>query len=99
MPKPTDPDPLAGETFKRGSHGLWLNLNDTFDYATADAMLLPWEDVPRIETAVCTYGLAALNAYAAVVRGRDVLEELQTPEYWKAKAYLAELDAEEELGD
>ncbi len=74
---------------------LWIypNLNDTFGYACADSERIVLGDADESNVVVLVnvwirYRHAGIRAYAAKIRGQEVLTELQTPEYLAAKIYL-----------
>lgn len=76
-----------------GTFWVVLNMNDTFGPASADAEEMPVEDIQHVLPLFMQYGMDALNAYAAVRRGGDVMEGLQTAGYRLAKEKLLVIKA------
>lgn len=79
-----------GELVMDGSFQITLNMNDTFAFASADAEDMPTYDIKHVVPLFQQYGHDALNAYAAVKRGYDVMDDpsLRTSGYYDAKAKL-----------
>lgn len=64
---------------------IYINSNDTFYYASADATQVEIYDLPKLREMEEKYGIDGVNAFCAVLRKEDVLKELQNRKYKKAK--------------
>lgn len=68
---------------------LYLLLNDTFFYASADAEEVLLDDLPELSRLWSDYGYVGAVAWAANKRKDEPLAELKTPLYEKAKRECA----------
>lgn len=66
----------------------FINCNDTFYFATADGEDFEEKDMDLIIEAYKKFGYSGVDAWIALKRGIDVLEQRITPEYLKAKKWL-----------
>jgi hypothetical protein len=76
---------------------VYPNLNDTFAYATADTerMYMDGEDNQAMLVYMWReYGTDGIHAYAAKIRGKDVLPELRTEKYHAALRELKDWEYE-----
>lgn len=71
-----------------------LNMNDTFDWATADAEDIAVEDIPKLVEVYQKFGHAGIDAFAALQRGYDVMDHpaVRTQLYYAAKEYLKDYE-------
>lgn len=65
-----------------------LNANDTFGWGCADAVEIMVEDLPKLLEVKKLYGNDGINAFMALVRREDVMDECQNKTYWEAKKFL-----------
>ena len=70
-----------------------LLLNDTFDYATADAEPLTDDECIECAHVFKDHGWPGIVAWAAIKRGVEPLEQIQTKEYKEAIAALEKKEA------
>lgn len=67
------------------------NLNDTFEYATADSEQIYLDNDGNQDMLVdvwAKFGFTGIIAYVAKMRGIDPVPELRTEDYYQAKRHL-----------
>jgi hypothetical protein len=69
-----------------------VNCNDTFYYACADAERVDIQDLPKMLEVEEKFGGDGINAFCSLIRGEDVLKELQSDKYFAAKEYLKDYE-------
>lgn len=74
------------------SHGILLNANDFFDYASADAVLLDVQDFVWAIPIYKKYGTAGYYAIMAFIEKKDPLPPYITEKYEEAMQELKELN-------
>lgn len=60
-----------------GRSGLWLNMNDCFGYATADAEEIQAEDVPLVYALWRVFGWQGVTWWVWQRRGQEPIKEVQ----------------------
>jgi hypothetical protein len=73
-------------------HFFIVNCNDTFYLASADAEQISVHDLEIFLQAYHKYGYDGVNALCALHRKEDVLKQLQTENYFKAKEEYKDYD-------
>jgi len=66
----------------------FLGCNDTFYYASADGENFEEKDMDLIIEVYKKFSWSGVDAWIALKRGIDVLEQRITPEYLKAKEWI-----------
>lgn len=81
------------EGWDNGWYG-YLNVNDTFHYATCEGEEFPIEDLPTITKLAEQYGWDGIVAYAAIKRNMDPIKPLITTKYLEARHELEALQCD-----
>lgn len=75
---------------KDGEVFVYVPLNDCFGYATADLEPLPHDQIIPLYEASKRWGLDGIIAWAAVRRGSEPLEPLQTAKFKDAFGHIVD---------
>lgn len=82
------------------SHGMALNMNDTFYYACADFASIDTDELEDLEPVIDKYGYEAVIAFEAIKRGHDPqIPDVVTKEFKESKAMILNImDTSSEFG-
>lgn len=80
-------------TIFENSHGVGINMNDTFYYACADVSSIDTDELSDLEPVIEKYGFQAFVAFEAIRRGHDpqIPKYANDPEFLEAKKMILEM--------
>lgn len=84
----------------QNSHGVGINMNDTFYYACADSSSIGTDELEDLEPVIEKYGSEAFTAFEAIKRGHDPqIPQHITNEFKAAKQMIQDmLDTADQYG-